>query len=240
MTRPGFERHALKPRYDVPSIQEDAWHCYSGQRTTEIVSQALAQSDTRCNRLLNAGSGCHRLQFASWEEVAIDLFPIPLLTHPLAVCASIERLPFQSESFGAAVCVGEVLAYCDPAQALKELARVLTPRGVLICDFGSSRSFKYRFTHSFGRAADLVVDSYNGLPENIWIYDPRYVKSVLEDLGLEISLEIGIHGWSAAARRLGLSPLLSVTIERYLRWAPLPASCSDIMTFVARRTTTST
>jgi ubiquinone/menaquinone biosynthesis C-methylase UbiE len=51
-----------------------------------------------------------------------------------SVCTSVERLPFRENSMGAIVCVGEVLAYCDPAAAIGEFARVLVRSGLLICD----------------------------------------------------------------------------------------------------------
>jgi SAM-dependent methyltransferase len=231
----GFERNALKSRYDVCSISEDRWHTHTGQRTSRIVANTLAEIPPGSRRLLNAGSGCHALGLSSWEEIATDLFPSPLTTHRVSVCASVELLPFAEQSFGAVVSVGEVLAYCDPARALKEFARVLIPSGVLICDFGSTRSTKYRFTESFGRAADLVTDRYNGSPEKIWIYDPLYIRSILEDVGFLVSEEMGIHAWSAIARRLGLSPAVSVLAGKLLDWIRAPAIWGDIMTVVARR-----
>ena len=40
---PGFKRAELKHRYDVPRIQEDEWHSFSGLLTNKIVSGAIAQ-----------------------------------------------------------------------------------------------------------------------------------------------------------------------------------------------------
>jgi SAM-dependent methyltransferase len=231
----GFERSALKARYDVAFIEEDPWHAHTGRRTADIVIPALQQTSATCRYLLNAGCGCHGLQPSGWQEVAVDLFATPLKRHRISVCASVENLPFGSNSFGAVVCVGEVLAYCDPARAITEFARVLVPAGTLICDFGSSRSFKYRFSESFGRAADLVIDRYNGSAEKIWVYDPRYIRSLLEGSGLAISAEVGIHFWSALARRAGLSPSCSVAAERWLSRIAIAPAAADVMTFVAQR-----
>jgi ubiquinone/menaquinone biosynthesis C-methylase UbiE len=172
---------------------------------------------------------------AGWEEIAIDLFPSPLMAHAVSACATVENLPFPEQSFGAVVCVGEVLAYCDPTQAIREFARILVPSGILVCDFGSSRSWKYRFTTNFGRSADLVVDKYNGSSEKIWIYDPLYIRSILTEIGFLVTDELGTHGWSAVARRLGLSPTVSVSAEKLFSWVNMPAKWADIMTIVARR-----
>jgi SAM-dependent methyltransferase len=231
----GIERGALKARYDVFSIKEDRWHSHTGGRTSQIVASVLAEPSRGTRRLLNAGSGCHPVELPNWDAVAVDLFPSPLTTHRASICATIESLPFSEGSFGAVVCVGEVLGYCDPARALKEFARVLESLGILVCDFGSSRSWKYRFTKSFGRAADLVIDPYNGSAEKLWIYDPGYVRSILNEVGFQISTELGTHCWSALGRRLGFSPSKCVTAENLLDWIPISPKWADIMTFVARR-----
>lgn len=235
MTGRGIERNALKARYDVISISEDRWHAHAGQRTSRIVASALTGLPSQSGRLLNAGSGCHPIKLPGWSEIAVDLFPSPLAAHRASACANVESLPFPQRSFGAVVCVGEVLGYCDPARALREFARILEPSGILVCDFGSSRSWKYRFTASFGRAADLVIDRYNGSPEKLWIYDPDYIRSLFTEIGFRISDELGTHGWSAIARRMGLPPAVCVMAESSLDWIPTPTRWADIMTFIAQQ-----
>ena len=233
--RPGFSPDELKARYDVESITEDEWHSHSGQRTSQILGEYLSLSKARSRLLLNAGAGVHRLQMAPWEEIAVDLFEAPLHSHQKATCASIERLPFLAPKFGAVICVGEVLGYCDPAQAIAEFARVLEHEGVLICDFGNTHSIRYWFTSTYGRSADLITDSYNGTPERIWVYSPDYIKSVLASCGFEIIVTLGTHLWSALGRKLGVSPGAAVRFQINLEWLRLPTSWADILTVVAVR-----
>jgi SAM-dependent methyltransferase len=232
---PGFKRDQLKARYDVERIEEDAWHSYSGEKTSSLVSQCLSQRASDSRLLLNAGSGIYEIGAAEWHEVAVDIFSAPLKTKPHAICASVEALPFKDSVFGAVVCVGEVLAYCDPAAAIREFARVLVPEGLLICDFGSTRGFRYWLRPPYGRAADLVTEQYNGTPEHAWIYDPKYLSSILESLGFSVQRRLGTHTWSALARRMGLSMNNAVTLQRRFDWLRLPASCADLMTIVASR-----
>src|SRR6202035_4913925 len=130
------------------------------------------------------------------------------------------------------ICVGEVLGYCDPATAISEFARVIAPSGILICDFGSSVSFRHRLTKSFGRAADLVVDRYNDAPEKIWIYNPEYIRGLMTDQGFMIKSQMGTHHWSAVGRRLGLSSEAAVMLERRFAWLPAPGSWADLITIV--------
>lgn len=232
---PGFKREELSKRYDVTAISEDTWHEYSGERTAQIITRYLSELHAPSKLLLNAGAGVYELSLPDWEEVSLDLFPGPLRNRRYAVCASVEALPFQEHIFGAIVCVGEVLAYCDPARAIAEFARVLAPSGLLICDFGNSRSFRYWFRSQYGRAADMVTDSYNEAPERIWIYDPQYLLSIINSSGFSVHARFGTHTWSSLARRVGVSIPLSVAIQRHLERLPLPTAWADLMTIVAER-----
>lgn len=233
--RPGFKPDELKARYDVEAISEDDWHSYSGRRTATIVNEHLAISKAKSRLLLNAGAGVHQIGVPPWEEVAVDLFVTPMRAHRRTVCASIEDLPFPPNQFGAVVCVGEVLGYCDPGRAIAEFGRVIEPRGVLVCDFGNSRSIRHWLTPTHRRAADLTTDIYNGSPERIWVYDGNYVRSLLAAAGFEIVRILGTHTWSALSRKIGATSGTAVRWQRRLDWMPFPTAWADIITIVASR-----
>lgn len=173
-----------------------------------------------------------------WDEVDLDLFETPLSGRPNAVCGNVHSLPFQANCFGAIVCVGEVLGYCDPATVLREFRRVLVPGGLLIADFGNSRGVGRLFSGAYGRPADLISDDYNGSPEATWVYDHRYIKRLLGEIGFEIRAQLGTHTWSALARLFGASPQSALRLEGQLDWAPFPSSWADLTTIAAelRRT----
>lgn len=233
--KPHFSREELKGRYDVTMLSEDAWHAYSGERTARLVTRYLAQCRAGSRFVLNAGSGVNALNVDSWEETCVDLFEAPIRSHKHAVCANVEQLPFAPESFGAVVCVGEVLGYCDAAQAISEFDRVLQPQGVLICDFGSTTSLRHWSTPVYGRAADIITDVYNGSPEPIWVYDPEYICSILRSKRFQVESLHGTHTWSSLIRRLGGQPSSAVKVEKILCHLPLPRSWADITTIVAVR-----
>ncbi|MDT4967812.1 MAG: hypothetical protein QOJ64_2549 [Acidobacteriota bacterium] len=236
MTRkPNFSREELKGRYDVATLTDDAWHAYAGDRTAQLVARYLAQCRACSRVVLNAGSGVHALNVDSWEEICVDLFEAPIQGHKKSVCANVEHLPFTAESFGAVVCVGEVLGYCDAAQAISEFDRVLQRDGLLICDFGSTRSLRHWCTPVYGRAADMITDVYNGSPEPIWIYDPEYVCSILESNRFRLDRVHGTHTWSSLSRRLGFQPSTAAKVEKALHHVSLPRSWADVTTIVAVR-----
>jgi SAM-dependent methyltransferase len=232
----GFTREQLRGRYDVGAFSEDPWHEYCGEQTSKIVSMALAQRRSRSNLLLNAGSGVYRLEQPNWEEICVDLFDAPLANHTHAVRASVEALPLQECTFGAVVCVGEVLGYCDPQLAFKEFARILEDKGILVCDFGNSLSFRHKMRACYARAADIVTDEYNGTEERVWVYNPRFIKRLLESSGFSIRQQFGTHTWSAAAHRFGMSKTRSTLIQRSLHLIPFPRRWADVCTIIAERT----
>ena len=230
----GFKREDLTNRYDVSCIQEDEWHAYTEETTRKICRRYLAGHRSTSDRLLNAGCGGSSVRVVGWEEIPLDLFLNPLERRNLAICANIEKLPFAHNVFGATICTGEVLGYCDPRPALAELSRVTREGGILICDFGNTRSAKHWFTPTYARAAEVVTDSYNGTPERIWIYSADYIHEVLIAVGFRILKSTATHTWSAIFRRAGGSPRNAVCIERCLKWLPLlPARWGDLLTVVA-------
>jgi SAM-dependent methyltransferase len=232
---PGFKRRDLRARYDVATIDEDDWHAYTGERTKQILDNQLTTYHLKSIWLLNAGAGVYEIGRRNCKEVSVDLFTAPIRDRPFSICANVEHLPFHSSTFGAIVCVGEVLAYCDPAAAIREFARVIAPCGLLICDFASSRSTRYWLRPQYGRAADLVTEYYNGTREKTWIYDPPYVKSLLISSGFEIKTTVGTHAFSALARRIGVTVSGALYLQRRLEWLRVPRQWSDLITIVAEQ-----
>jgi SAM-dependent methyltransferase len=231
---PGFAPKELQPRYDKPFLNEDEWHVFGDRKKDCVLSRNLARP-RGSHWLLNAGCGVHERGAPGWTDLSVDLFIEPIRRHRLPVCASVEQLPFASSTIGAVVCVGEVLGYCDPARTLTEFARVLEPGGLLICDFGSTRSYRYVLSNVNGRAAQMVSVQYNSSPERIWIYDPDYIISLLDSVGFSIREVEGIYQWSALAQRCGVSARTSLQLERLMSWWPLPHRRADLIVVVAGR-----
>lgn len=233
---PGFARDELRKRYDVASLQEDEWHSFEDNGRRLFIGSELPSPKVGKCYLLNAGAGVHILDLKGWEVVSVDLFSKPLLRQPLGVCASVTNLPFASRSFRAVICLGEVLGYCDPVSALAEFARILASEGILILDFASTRSFRYWFSAAYGRAADLVSVDYNGELEKIWIYDPKYIRSLLVKSGFSITREDGVCGWAALLQRSGLRTATALRAETYLQKFARLLTWSDLIILAARRT----
>ena len=237
----GFRREDLRTRYDVSTVHEDRWHSYTDSKTKALLARYLGHPNrSRENWLLNAGAGVYQIGYDGWLEIDVDLFATPIAGMARAVCANIQELPFPDGWFDAVVCVGEVLAYCDPPKAIRELARVLAPGGRLICDFGSTLGFRHWLRPTLGKAAALIEVEYNGLPEKTWVYDPRYIRQLMKRFGFRIRAQVGTHSWSALARRLGFNLTHSLATQRAFEWLPLATPWSETITLVADRETSST
>jgi len=227
----------LKERYDVPFFSEDEWHRHTGFWTGKIIAKYLpAIESTRRGKLLNAGCGVYSLEMPHFDEVCLDMFSTPLLGRDLSVCANVEQLPFRDATFEAVVCVGEVLAYCDPATTIAEISRVTGWKGVFIFDFGSSRSAKHLFTKTHGRAADIVTVEYNGSSERTWVYDLSYLSRLLNRNGFSVVATEGTHTWSALSLRFGARVKFALRLQKVLEKLPIPGFWADTITVVAEKT----
>jgi SAM-dependent methyltransferase len=218
------------------AMSDDEWHQHSDNWTRQTLSEILSQPAARTGEwALNVGAGVHPLEAEGWRIISVDLFPAPIRHHRYPICASVESLPFATGAFALVFCVGEVLAYCDPAKAISECSRVLRTGGRLIFDFRSTRSPRYWFSPTFRRAADLVEDHYNGRGEMTWVYDPEYILPILKSNSLTVSRVCGIHTWSSLARKSGFTPQYSLILERAFRRLNLPRFFADLITVVAVR-----
>ncbi|WP_433995467.1 class I SAM-dependent methyltransferase [Bradyrhizobium macuxiense] len=206
-------------------------------KTANLLASLLPSIGSSGARVLNAGAGVYAIPVASEDQFFVDLFAAPLKGRKNAVCATVEQLPFRGAAFECVVCVGEVLSYCDPAAALREFARILSPRGHLVLDFGSTRSIAHWRTELFGRAADIITDQYNGSSEKVWRYSPLYIRDLLRKNGLDVRQTHGIHTWSTLAKRLGASEARALKLQRWLEIVKLPSGWADILTIVAVKET---
>jgi MPBQ/MSBQ methyltransferase len=110
-----------------------------------LVAALTPPRDGRPRRALDGGCGTG-LQTALLEGLGyaahgVDVAPRLLdaarrrLARPALAVGALEDLPYRAASFDVAVCCGSTLSFVDdPAAALRELARVLRPRGRLFLE----------------------------------------------------------------------------------------------------------
>lgn len=222
-------------RYDVPEFGEDEWHKHCGERTRLLIARWLPAPGPEWRMMLNAGPGVYDVEAAGYEQYLLDLFTLPLKGRPQAVCGRIEQMPFTDGAFDVVVCVGEVIAYCDPARAFTEFNRVLREGGLLIFDYPSSRSPRHWFTERFGRSADIFRDEYNETEEPIWIYSPAYIKTLLDRNSFKVGARAGTHLLSSAAKRAQMPFNALAKLERRFHLMGRAVALADVITVAARK-----
>ncbi|HEU6438346.1 MAG TPA: class I SAM-dependent methyltransferase [Nitratidesulfovibrio sp.] len=134
-------------------------------------------------RVLEIGAGRHgrRGSFEPPVEKAVFWHFLDLSCHREPhVCGNAEALPFAPASYDAVLCL-EVAEYIDdPAQALREMFRVLRPGGSLV------------FSMPFMHRQDCVYDC--------WRWSPAGVLRMLEASGFDVELLcVQAHGLGVAA-----------------------------------------
>jgi SAM-dependent methyltransferase len=173
---------------------------------------------------LNVGAGCIEYVIPGMTEISVDLFANPISDRPHPVCANVESLPFSNCSFDRVICLGEVLGYCDPQIAIKEMTRSLKPGGQIIFDYWSTRDIKKFITLSDRKAVDLFKDIYNGSEEVIWRYDGNYIREILDYNLIQIDQIHKIHNWSSVGKMLKMSDDVSLFLESALQLISSPWS----------------
>ncbi|HEY5874939.1 MAG TPA: methyltransferase domain-containing protein [Ilumatobacteraceae bacterium] len=228
---------------------EDSHWGYTATR--QLLAQELGPYLVQGGRFLDAGGGTGAT--GAWladrgELVATDFVPLALDTyrtlHPRVtrfVAADVQRQPFADGSFDAALCV-TVLCHQsipDPVVAVRELARVVRPGGVVCLWEPGVRRLRRahdRVTHSARRfslgdlrtaatQAGLVIERATGAYS--FLVPPAAAKAVMERGRSSSDLDRHEGGLGGVLGRVA-------TAERHvLRRVALPAGLSVLV--VARR-----
>ena len=186
-----FERN-WQARYEQWAIKYDADHLISGwsaeglARRFELVFALLEQADLKPgSRVLDLGAGpgtyTRAISGKGLRCIGLDYSRNVLAAAKRKgngesyIQAEAYNLPFCKGSFDAVVCIGVLQSLDRTAEALAEIARVLTPGGWMFLD-GLNRFFWLRLLRRAGLASRENEKRLND-------YSPYEIRLVSEQLG---------------------------------------------------------
>lgn len=181
--------------------QNNRWYDYTHRKIIQFILASLKNRLNKYSVYLNAGSGGSTYDLPGicyHADIAENL----ICHFPNYVVASIENLPFPTSHFDAIICVGSVLNYCDAAQSIRELARILKPGGYLILEFERSTTGELWGTKEYGKGGTFQKYEYMGHIHTLCLYSERLIVELLQGYRLRIIKRQRFHCLSALINRL--------------------------------------
>lgn len=177
----------------------EKWYKYTKSQIQKFVHKN-AFKDT--DYILNAGSGGYDYELRS-KIHHVDIASDKISHLPIYTVASIESLPFASDTFDGILCVGCVINYCDAVAAISEMSRVLKSGGYLLLEYENSCSFEYKNKDGYKADAHIIKSVYQNEQQLQWIYSYKYINKILKDHRFTIMSTYNFHVFSAFMLYMG-------------------------------------
>src|SRR5262249_38382158 len=155
-----------KATYDATDViwpASDAWSVH----TRDSIRSALSEVSVRAGyEILNAGCGGNDYGIPHLGACThLDISPMQTPYLARAVVGDVERLPFPDGIFDLVICVGAVINYCEPFDAIPELVRVLRVGGTLLLDFETTTTAEVLFSRHWGRRVSVIERLFADRPD---------------------------------------------------------------------------
>lgn len=164
-----------------------------------IVARTLAGGDS----IVEIGAGFGRLgrsyvsryRHVHMVEPASNLRAIAARTYGDAVVyhdASVLALPFHESSFDAALMVRVFHHLRDPEKALREIYRVLKPKGILVFNYSNRRNIRRIAGYLTGRTPNPFTSGAEQYNPALIGHTPADVDALLRSIGFRIQCQYGV------------------------------------------------
>jgi len=206
----------LTSYYDDPSFDyKKYWQGreYENQ-ADQIALKNLLALIPKGNRLIDVGAGFGRLTpvYANRFKQCILVDASPKMLEKAKsklkqknlkfTQAFVEKLPFKNEAFEAAIMIRTLHHLKNPAHAIKEIARVLKPRGYLILEFANKLHFKAQIKallnlnlkYLFETKPVKIGPKRNGVVPFV-NYPPKQINDILIKRNFEIIKTVSVSNF---------------------------------------------
>src|SRR4051794_21045024 len=120
------ERQDVKNRairaYDATETiwpETDSWSVHTKEFITEALKKAIPKTT---NLIFNAGCGGNDYGISEESHcINMDISYRQAQSVSRAIVGDVERLPFRDQVFDLVLCVGAVINYCEPYEAIPEM-----------------------------------------------------------------------------------------------------------------------
>lgn len=171
----------------------DRWHIYTHLSISDFVKKHVENiTDYKKLKILNCGSGGITYGL-DCDMYHMDIVENKISAFPHWKVASAEKIPFEDNEFDIVICVGTVINYCNAADVVREISRVLRPEGRLYLEFETSGSAEYIFSHSYFRDKGIVKSRYFGEEHIFWVYSFQYIRKLLHIYNIHITEKRFMH-----------------------------------------------
>jgi SAM-dependent methyltransferase len=191
----------------------DRWNQHK-RECIDIFARSHIQNRMSDGLVLDAGCGNEGYSWLPSNRICLDRFTDQLARVSHAVVGDLELLPFRDSTFGFVVCVASVLNYVSAAEAIIELGRITRTGGWLLLHFETSSSLEHALRAYWRSSATHIRTINSGREDDIWIYRPSYIQSLLSASGYVMRAKKEFHILSALGLRLGLRQQMAARLSK--------------------------
>ena len=165
--------------------ETDAWSTHTRAVISKVIDQSVDQTRIA---ILNVGCGNNDYGLSARAAcLNLDLSPRQCQKVEKSVVADVEAIPFCDGQFDATICVGAVLNYAEPYEAIPELVRVTKPKGLLIVDFETTTTAELVFSNQWGRRVSVIERDYAGRRDKTFLFSVEHIKRILTQNQVEVT-----------------------------------------------------
>lgn len=184
--RKDVKSRAKKAYQEIDAIwpETDAWSTHTHAVISKVIAQSVGQTRIA---ILNVGCGNNDYGLSARATcLNLDLSLRQCQKVQKSVVADVEAIPFCDGQFDATICVGAVLNYAEPYEAIPELVRVTKPKGLLIVDFETTTTAELLFLNQWGRRVGVVERDYAGRRDKTFLFSAEHIKRILAQNQVEV------------------------------------------------------